>query len=555
MSKKRRPSPSSSSTSTLNPPRKRLSHPGVLLPTIYIIDSKLLPEEIEGYISGWEAMGGRVLSSVEGAEVVVTRLRSLKRIARSLEQGKKTVVSDRWLLDAFESSENALPNIQDYLIASPQHTLLSALTDGSGTDGSGIDGGSDGERKPPRPPVDRFKSEASSIAIGQVIKRKNLASSSLKEEVQPRLRWERGKPFPVLSCRRPTPLLPPSENIPLLSLLSVIRKRRWLEGEETSALAYSRAISALKFLDFPIKIMKDVDGVSGIGGKIGALVKEWIESGTIAEAESIRRSTRFQALSQFVKVHGIGPGKAKELYAKGCRTIEDVSAKGGFSIEFLEENEVPMLRVEIERFVEIIGEHIKSVAPEAAWIVAGSYRRGQPTSQDIDILVTVPKLGEEKGLLKKILDTLHRNGLLEETLYLCETDSKRPIDARHYHASGVDPFDKAYTVLRQPFPAMVQGSKWSGRTGVRRRVDFIICPIKYFWTGVLGWTGSTMFERDLRLWGKKKNMKFDSGGLYRRSDSKEILVNSEEEIFEKMGLEYIPPTLRNCDFWDPKRES
>ena len=41
--------------------------------------------------------------------------------------------------------------------------------------------------------------------------------------------------------------------------------------------------------------------------------------------------------------------------------------------------------------------------------------------------------------------------------------------------------------------------------------------------------------------------KFDSGGLWQRSNSREIIVNSEREIFEVLGLEYI----RKCCHSNP----
>jgi DNA polymerase mu len=34
-------------------------------------------------------------------------------------------------------------------------------------------------------------------------------------------------------------------------------------------------------------------------------------------------------------------------------------------------------------------------------------------------------------------------------------------------------------------------------------------------------------------------MKFDSGGLFKRSNSEEIIVDTEKDLFEVLGLEYI----------------
>lgn len=59
----------------------------------------------------------------------------------------------------------------------------------------------------------------------------------------------------------------------------------------------------------------------------------------------------------------------------------------------------------------------------------------------------------------------------------------------------------------------------------------------------------------MRLWAKKKkSLKFDSGGLTDRVTGKSVqlvprtgasAVEAEKLVFERLGLDYIPPTLRN----------
>jgi len=63
------------------------------------------------------------------------------------------------------------------------------------------------------------------------------------------------------------------------------------------------------------------------------------------------------------------------------------------------------------------------------------------------------------------------------------------------------------------------------------------------------------FERDIRLWAKKKKgLKFNSGGLTDRKTGLAVLlqprkdagaIEAEKMVFERLGLVYIPPTLRN----------
>jgi len=59
----------------------------------------------------------------------------------------------------------------------------------------------------------------------------------------------------------------------------------------------------------------------------------------------------------------------------------------------------------------------------------------------------------------------------------------------------------------------------------------------------------------MRLWAKKrKNLKFDSGGITDRVTGEAVQlitptdagpVEAEKLVFQRLGLEYIPPTLRN----------
>ena len=63
------------------------------------------------------------------------------------------------------------------------------------------------------------------------------------------------------------------------------------------------------------------------------------------------------------------------------------------------------------------------------------------------------------------------------------------------------------------------------------------------------------FERDIRLWAKKKKgWKFNSEGLTNRKTGQAVLleprndagaIEAEKMVFERLGLDYIRPTLRN----------
>lgn len=89
-----------------------------------------------------------------------------------------------------------------------------------------------------------------------------------------------------------------------------------------------------------------------------------------------------------------------------------------------------------------------------------------------------------------------------------------------------------------------------------RRLDIILSPPSCVGTAILGWTGGTTYERDLRRFvEKEKGWKFDSGGVWERGSGRrleigewgegETLVECEKRCIEMMGLEYWRPEERN----------
>lgn len=60
------------------------------------------------------------------------------------------------------------------------------------------------------------------------------------------------------------------------------------------------------------------------------------------------------------------------------------------------------------------------------------------------------------------------------------------------HHNNFDGLDKAFVLFRLPPKAGMKGRR------LHRRVDLICAPRKRYALAVVGWSGSMMFERDLR---------------------------------------------------------
>ena len=90
--------------------------------------------------------------------------------------------------------------------------------------------------------------------------------------------------------------------------------------------------------------------------------------------------------------------------------------------------------------------------------------------------------------------------------------------------------------------------------GVLQRVDIVMCPWDSYATAILGCTGATMFERDLRHLAAKKGLKFPNYGLFageHRIDLSADMTDTDEiiehRVFHALDLEYVPPKLRNTN--------
>lgn len=66
----------------------------------------------------------------------------------------------------------------------------------------------------------------------------------------------------------------------------------------------------------------------GVGKKLSGLVKEFMQNGTIAEAQMLKTNERISTLALFQRIFNVGPSKSCKWYDElGCRTIEDLKCR------------------------------------------------------------------------------------------------------------------------------------------------------------------------------------------------------------------------------------
>lgn len=204
-----------------------------------------------------------------------------------------------------------------------------------------------------------------------------------------------------------------------------------------------------------------------------------------------------------------------------------------------EELDTPIPRDEVEQMHQVVMAELDKIHPGCYSTIVGGYRRGKPESNDVDIVISHSDLrsgtNPVKGLRTKLMQHLHKLGLVTLVMHLSGFHAHNALRTAHW-----DSLEKALTVFILPPEDALKR--------IHRRLDLIFAAPESYWTAVIGWSGSRMFERDLRLWAKtEKGMKFDSSGLTRRHDSRLFIPRSEEEVFDILGLDWIDPTMRNAD--------
>ncbi|KAF7428757.1 hypothetical protein PC9H_007989 [Pleurotus ostreatus] len=503
---------------------------------VFVVQAKLSPEEISGLISMVEQQSMRMLelcSIPAEADVIVTGIQMKKRLERHISwqlAKRRAIVSPQWIKDSV-AKEQLMP-CGDYAAIQELHDeTVHNCPDPKGCD------------------------ECSGTSQPEV------APSSLSYKAR-------------YACQRASPLV--CANQSLAKEIDILKRARELEGEAMSALAYERAVATYRLayphVINPSKLEFDLAKISSVGKKVQVKIEEYLTTGQILEAREILASQRFRSLSEFNTIYGIGPVTARQLYDKGMSTLEhlesyydirahnpvleeqtnpniiesqvkrlstkgipEVTVQVGLALRHDLSQKIP--REEVREMHVLVMKELETLQHGCVSTIVGGYRRGKEESNDVDIVISHKDWrggGEKiKGLCTRLVKHLYNKGLVTHVMHLSSFRPHNALRTGHW-----DSLEKALTIFRLP--------QSEGTSRIHRRLDLIFASPEAYWTAVTGWTGSKMFERDLRLWAEhEKGYKFDSTGITRRHDSKLFYPKSEQEVFEILGLEWVDPTLRN----------
>ncbi|MGC9124860.1 MAG: DNA polymerase/3'-5' exonuclease PolX, partial [Caldisericaceae bacterium] len=287
--------------------------------------------------------------------------------------------------------------------------------------------------------------------------------------------------------------------------------------------AYLEAARVIENLTIPIEELakeKKLTDIKGVGKGIAEKIEQYLDKGTIDRLEELKKEIP-ESLLELSRVPGLGAKRIKILYEKlGVKNIDDLrqaATEGKIrSLEgFGEKTEQKILSgisalhdKKTDRFsigialpiAESIVKSLKENTPVEKILVAGSLRRMKDTIGDIDILVT----------------------------------SDSPTKVMDYFAS-----------MEATKEVVVKGeTKTSIITKENLQVDLRVVESDSFGAASQYFTGSKEHNVKIREIAIKQNFKLNEYGLFDLESNKTIAGSSETEIYEKLGLEWIPPEMR-----------
>ncbi|KAF1939667.1 Nucleotidyltransferase [Clathrospora elynae] len=375
------------------------------------------------------------------------------------------------------------------------------------------------------------------------------------------------------SCQRFTPGNGPNEDF--LDQLKKIRTARTLIDDDIGVCAYSTIIASIAAYPYKLSLPREIAQLPGCDEKTAVLFVEWMNTGKIKAVEDYESDEAMKVLRSFYDIWGVGAKTARHFYYNNQWTeLDDIIEYGWndldrvqqIGVKYYDEFLVTIPRAEVEQIASVVREHAVQLRDERVTVtIVGGYRRGKTESGDVDMIVSHPDLESTAGLVREMVESLEEAEWITHTLTMSLKNTNRgqhalPFRSANGAAAGFDTLDKALVVWQDPaWPTREQDMAENPKAknpATHRRVDIIIAPWRSVGCAVLGWSGGTTFQRDLRRYAKAiKGWKFDSSGIRSRSTGKAIMIegpngvdgtpeDAEKAVFEGLGLEYVPPEHR-----------
>ena len=318
----------------------------------------------------------------------------------------------------------------------------------------------------------------------------------------------------------------------------IIYELKDIKDREKKTIQLFRLTQTKKVIDvlekFPQEITssQQLKGIPNIGKHSLKRIDEILTTGKLSEIKLMDKKI-IDSINSLESVIGIGKSKAIELIEKhNIKNVEDLrsAVRNGTitlpsnaikGLYYLDKYEMNIPRSEMVEYDEILQKIFRKIDKKIIGTVCGSYRRGKPTSNDIDVMIVHKDIITKSDVnnsnyLEVIVNKLIDTGIIIDSL------------------TGTDVKTKFMGFCR------------IGNHHIRR-IDIRFMPFQSYHAALIYFTGSGSFNRKMRTVAMSKNMLLNEYVLYKKKGDKKklIIVKSEKEIFDILGMKYLDPEKRN----------
>jgi DNA polymerase (family X) len=289
------------------------------------------------------------------------------------------------------------------------------------------------------------------------------------------------------------------------------------------ARAYYRAADTIASLQENVIDIYGRQGVNGlleipaVGKAIASKIEEYLKGGKIQHLEELKAKVPID-IDELYGIEGIGPKTIKMFYdklqIKNLADLEKAATEGklkplpGFTekkeqdifkrIEFFKRGKGRLIIGEVYPLVKQIEKRLQHIAGVKNAVAAGSIRRMKETIGDIDYLVAANDP-------KRVIDFFVKMPEVQEILGMGQAKAFVKL------ASGID-------------------------------ADLLVVPEESWGAALQYFTGSKEHSVQLRKIAISKGFRLNEWGVFK--GDKRIAGATEEEVYKTLGLQWIPPEMR-----------
>ena len=316
-------------------------------------------------------------------------------------------------------------------------------------------------------------------------------------------------------------------NVKIAELLNEIADMLELEGPERKfeVLAYRKAALTIDTLAEDVGDIYRKRGVAGlmelpgIGKGIADRIREYVETGRITKYNELKKKYPID-FAGITKIQGMGSKKAFKLYK--ALKVKDIAGLK----KAIEKHKVRELEGFGEKSELEIGKGIAMVESGGGRMLLGT------------------ALPEAEAIREKLL----RSGLVEKAIICGSTrrmkETVGDLDILLISSKGNKVMD--FVTGMQEVEGVI--AKGPTKTTVRLRIglscDFRLVERESFGAAIQYFTGNKDHNVKLREIAIKKGFKLNEYGLFDRKNKNVAAGESEEQIYEKLGLECMEPEMR-----------